>query len=225
MIKIENLNIKFGNQQVLTNLNLNIEAGKVYGFVGANGAGKTTLFKCIAGFENFEGKVEFAEGFSKNNIGFLPTTPPFISKITGWEYLKLAIKARKIERSDFNAQNLFDLPLNKYPENYSTGMKKKLALQGILMQQNELFILDEPFNGVDLQSNMVIKEIINSLKQKGKTLMIASHIFSTLSELCDEILFLKNNRQIEKFEPYGYGELEKQIRSITIDDKLKDFKF
>ena len=139
--------------------------------------------------------------------------------------MKLATKARKIERNDFYEQNLFDLPLDKYPENYSTGMKKKLALQGIIMQQNELFILDEPFNGVDLQSNMVIKEIINSLKRKGKTLMIASHIFGTLSELCDEILFLKNNHQLEKFEPKRYPELEKQIRSITIDDKLKDFKF
>lgn len=225
MINIEALSKSFGNQLVLENINLNIEQGKVYGFVGANGAGKTTMFRCIAGLEDFKGTIKFEGEFTKSNIGFLPTDPPFISKITGWEYLKLVTKARRIERNDFYDQNLFDLPLDKYPENYSTGMKKKLALLGTLIQENELFIFDEPFNGVDLQSNILIKEIIKTLKEKGKTLLIASHIFSTLNELCDEICYLKSNHQIEVFKLENFKDLETKIKSITIDEKLKEFKF
>lgn len=82
---------------------------------------------------------------------------------------------------EIDNRNIFDLPLNQYAATYSTGMKKKLALMAILIQENKVLILDEPFNGVDIHSNIIITEIIHQLKLLNKTILISSHIFSTLN--------------------------------------------
>jgi len=161
MIQVEELSKSFGTKQVLKNINISFEQGKVYGIVGANGAGKTTLFRCLAGLETHDGLVKSTQTPLKNYLGFLPTNPYFFPKITGWEYLQLFCNARKIAITNFKERNIFNLPLNQYAITYSTGMKKKLALTAILLQQNEYFILDEPFNGVDIQSNLIITEIIH----------------------------------------------------------------
>lgn len=92
-------------------------------------------------------------------------------KITGKEYPQLLTNAREVELQNVHDKNIFDLPLNKYASTYSTGMQKKLALTAILLQQNEVFILDETFNGVDIQSNLVITEIIKKLKALKKTFL------------------------------------------------------
>jgi len=152
MLKIKNLSKKYGSKKVLDNINLNFEIGKVCGIVGANGAGKTTLFRCIAGLESCEGIISSPYLSLKDHLGYLETTPIFMSYITGWEYLKLLCSAKKIATHNFEEQNIFDLPLNQYAETYSTGMKKKLALMGVLLRKNDIIILDEPFNGVDIQS-------------------------------------------------------------------------
>lgn len=86
---------------------------------------------------------------------FLMTEPFFFAKITGTEYIRLLVNARSKKLTSLEESNIFDLPLNQYASTYSTGMKKKLALTAILLQGNDCFILDEPFNGADIQSNMV----------------------------------------------------------------------
>jgi ABC-2 type transport system ATP-binding protein len=177
MITVTNLSKSFGKHKVLQDINVSFTQGNVYGIIGENGAGKTTLFRCLAGLENHEGTVNFNEGILKNIMGFLPTDLFFFSKITGKEYLQLLCNARKIKLDNIEEQNIFDLPLNEYAETYSTGMKKKLAITGILLQQNKVFILDEPFNGVDIQSNLLIKELILKLKSLNKIIIISSHIF------------------------------------------------
>ncbi len=220
MMEIKNLSKKFGSVTALNDVNLSLEKGMVYGFVGKNGAGKTTLFKCISGIETHTGIIDTAFKNVKNHIGLLETNPNFLSRITGWEYLKLLCIARKITFDDFESKNIFDLPLDRYAETYSTGMKKKLALTAILLQQNDIFILDEPFNGVDIQSNILITEIINVLKEKDKIILISSHIFSTLKESCDQI-FLLNNGKIEKIVlKENYTELENDLKMDVIGNKV-----
>ena len=179
--------------------------------MGENGSGKTILFKCIAGLERHQGKVECDLTPLKNHLGFLPTNPYFLPKVTGLEYLRLHTNARRIKGVDLKARNIFQLPLGKYATTYSTGMKKKLALTAILLQANELFILDEPFNGVDIQSNLMITEIINRLKQLGKTILISSHIFSTLTETCDEIHLLRDGQLVKRAEPSEFQLLEQEM--------------
>jgi ABC-2 type transport system ATP-binding protein len=116
---------------------------------------------------------------------------------------------------------VFELPLNQYAETYSTGMKKKLALLGILLQKNDILILDEPFNGVDIHSNMIIAEIIKRLKNSNKTILISSHIFSTLSENCDEIHLLKNGAIDRTVHQDAFGTLENEMKDFIVGNRLE----
>ena len=224
MITIKNLTKSFGTKKVLNDVCLNFEKGKVYGIVGKNGAGKTTLFRCIAGVETYDGTIESAYENLKNHIGLLETNPIFLSRITGWEYLKLLSVARKVYSDDFESQNIFELPLNQYAETYSTGMKKKLALMAILLQKNDVFILDEPFNGVDIQSNILITAVIDELRKQNKIVILSSHIFSTLSDTCDKI-FLMNDGIIEKgVKKEKYSALEDEMKKDIVKNKIDKLK-
>lgn len=224
MLEIINIKKAFGKNQVLNGLSMQLLPGKAYGIAGENGAGKTTLFRCLAGLETCEGKINSDYKILKNHIGLLPTNPTFMSRITGWEYLKLFSLARDKKADDFEERNIFDLPLSEYAEFYSTGMKKKLALMAVLLQENDIYILDEPFNGVDIQSNMVINEIIQELKKLGKTILISSHIFSTLSDACDEIYLLRNGKFFLKAMPPDFHLIEKEMITEVIGDKIEKLR-
>ena len=220
MIEIRNLSKKFGSFQALEGINLNIDKGTVVGIVGENGSGKTTLFRCIAGLENYEGKIVSEINPLKNQMGFLFTEPYFFSMITAKEYIRLLCNARGKEISHIEDKNIFDLPLNQYVSTFSTGMKKKLALTAILLQENTCFILDEPFNGIDIQSSFIVTEIIHRLKSLHKTLIIASHIFSTLSDVCDEIHLLHQGKLIKSVQKEGFADLEAEMKTISVDNTV-----
>jgi len=220
MIYIENLSKKFGKITVLKNINLTFKKGEVHGIVGNNGAGKSTLFKCIAGIESYEGTINNELNITKNHLGFLNTDPFIFPKITGEEYLQLLCNARGIAKLNYTDKNIFDLPLGDYASNYSTGMKKKLAITGVLLQKNDYFILDEPFNGLDLQSNIIVTAIIKHLKELNKIIIISSHIFSTLHECCDLIHLLKDGEIIKSSTSESFKEIEEDMKLLTIGDKL-----
>jgi len=217
MIKVKGLSKSFGNKQVLKGIDLEFEKAKIYGIVGENGAGKTTLFRCLAGLEKYEGEIESDLSPLKNHLGLLLAEPFFFSKITGLEYLQLLCKARGVKETAFEEKNIFDLPLKQYASTYSTGMKKKLALLAILLQKNEYFILDEPFNGVDIQSNMILKELFLKLKQGNKTILISSHIFGSLREICDEIHFLKDGLIQRSVKPAEFDRLENDLKGKDLN--------
>ncbi|MCU0328065.1 MAG: ATP-binding cassette domain-containing protein [Chitinophagales bacterium] len=220
MINIKELSKSYGKTEVLNKISLNFLKGNVYGIVGENGAGKTTLFRCIAGLENYEGDIIADNKPLKNHLGLLQTNPYFFSKITGIEYIRLLCNARGMYNIDIERKNIFDLPLNQYASTYSTGMKKKLAITAILLQGNDYFIFDEPFNGIDIQSNILLTEIILKLKELNKVVLISSHIFSTLNDTCDEILILKRGEQIKFVQKIDFHNLEQEMKAITIGDKI-----
>ncbi|MFD2565210.1 ABC transporter ATP-binding protein [Aquimarina rubra] len=220
MIYIKSLHKYYGNKQVLKDINLVFNPGEVHGVVGENGAGKTTLFRSISGMENYKGTIDYTGGNIKNSMGFLPTDPYFLSKITGKEYLQLLCNARNIEITDFKEKNIFDLPLQQYAETYSTGMKKKLALTGILLQKNDIFILDEPFNGVDIHSNTIINQVLFKLKELNKIVVLSSHIFSTLYETCDYLHYLKNGSIVKSADKSEFGIIEKEMQASGIGIKI-----
>ena len=220
MIKIEELNKFYGKKQVIKDVSVSFEKGKVYGIVGENGSGKTTLFRCIAGLEKYKGNVISDFENLKNNLGLLFTEPYFFSKITGKEYIQLLSNARGLKLQNIEEKNIFDLPLNEYASSYSTGMKKKLGLLAVLLQENDCYILDEPFNGVDIQSNIIVTEIILKLRKLGKTVIMSSHIFSTLSDTCDEIYLLDKGELVRRVLKENFDDLEREMKLVTIGNKI-----
>jgi len=221
MIIVNQLSKRYGANEVLKNISLQFMTGRVYGIVGENGAGKTTLFRCIAGLEDYQGEITSELKPLKNHLGLLLTEPFFFSKITGEEYIRLLCNARNRNVDTIKEKNIFDLPLNQYASTYSTGMKKKLAITAILLQENDYFIFDEPFNGVDIQSNLILTELIHKLKELNKIVLISSHIFSTLSETCDEIHLFKKGDQVKTVSKIEFGNLEKEMKAVTIGNKIE----
>jgi ABC-2 type transport system ATP-binding protein len=223
MLSVTNLSKSYGKKQILNDIELQFNPGEIHGIVGENGAGKTTLFKCIAGLESHEGNIQHTSVDIKNTIGFLETNPEFLSKITGKEYLQLLCNARNIKNVTFEEKNIFELPLNQYAETYSTGMKKKLALTGVLLQNNDIFILDEPFNGVDIHSNLIIKELLKSLKEKGKIIILSSHIFSVLQDTCNFLHYLKEAEIQKSVKHENFNIIENLMKDAGFKEKIRNF--
>ena len=131
MIEIRGLSKQFGAQEVLRDVNLTLHPGTLHGLVGANGAGKTTLLHCLYGLHaDYQGTVHETTGLPiRPNTGLLPYEPYFYPRLTGREYLEFTLQARGRPLVDFEPWNqLLELPLDQYAEEYSAGMKKKLAL-------------------------------------------------------------------------------------------------
>lgn len=213
MLTINNLSKNYGKHQILDGVDLSFRKGEIHGIVGENGAGKSTLFRCIAALESSKGTVDYDAGILKNVTGFLPTDPHFFSNMTGYEYLKLICNARNVIVKNLDEFNLFELPLNRYAITYSTGMKKKLAIMGLLLQKNEVFILDEPFNGVDISSNLLIKDILLKLKSLNKIVIMSSHIFSTLQDSCDFLHYLKEGKIKISVSSGNFQQIENEMKS------------
>jgi ABC-2 type transport system ATP-binding protein len=226
VISVNSLSKSYGSNKVLDGINLCFKPGEVHGIVGKNGSGKSTLFKCLLDLESSRGTIELDSNKKLKNVsGYLPTNPPILSKITGTEYMRLLCSARGLAFNGKEPENIFDLPLQEYIETYSTGMLKKLALMGILAQQNEVFVLDEPFNGLDYQSCLIVTALVHRLKEANKTIIISSHIFSTLKESCDFIHYLDNGVISRTADKEHFDEIEHTLQKELIVDKLSKLKF
>jgi len=224
MIEINDLNKYYGSKLILKDISMSLTAGEVVGIIGKNGAGKSTLFKCISGLEKYHGgDIKSKLNPLKDHIGYLPTVPFFFSKLTGLEYLRLVCHARSVNDIQFEQKNIFDLPLNEYTEYYSTGMKKKLALMGLLFQRNEILILDEPFNGVDIESNTIIFELLKALKTQEKAIVISSHIFGSLKEICGQIYLLQDSTLSQPYSKDAFHILEESFYQDSIGSKVTEF--
>lgn len=196
MLEIKNVNVEFKNQKVLNDLNLSIEEGCILGVLGKNGAGKTTLFESVYQTVKFSGNINWKnERLQRKQISYLETENYFYPYITGEEYLAYFSSKKESEISEIIKK--FNLPLKKYVQYYSSGMKKKLALIGMLMLDKPINILDEPFNGVDFEGVHILYDIIGQLKSENKVVIISSHIIETLFHTCDKIALLQNGK-IEK---------------------------
>jgi ABC-2 type transport system ATP-binding protein len=212
MINVKKLSVSFNGHAVLKNITIEFEEGLVHGIIGLNGAGKTTFFNVLAkmlkpdsGDLNQNGTVPGIK-----ETAYLETINFFFSRITGSEYLKIF----KQTNAGFNLaalQEYFKLPLDELIENYSTGMKKKLAMLAVLKQDKPIFILDEPFNGLDLETNKILEIIILSLKQKQKTVFVSSHIIDPLLTTCDKIHLLENGCFVKTYLKTDFSKIEDDL--------------
>ena len=218
MILIEALTVSYPNKKnVLDNLSLELKTDHIHGIVGLNGSGKTTLLNTLFGLKKCDsGTIKYKNSpLSKKYMSYLVTENYFYSNITGKEYLYLFInKTFNIEK--WNA--LFKLPLNEIIDEYSSGMKKKLAILGTLKQNKPVMILDEPFNGLDIETSRILRSVLLKLKKSGKTIIITSHILETLTNLCDHIYYLENGKIKTSKEKSKFKDLENEIFK-TIEEK------
>lgn len=206
MLEIKNLSVSFKDKNVLQDLNLNIEEGIIIGILGKNGAGKTTLFESLYQSQKYRGDILWQnQKLLRENISYLETENYFYPYITGREYLSYFAKGQLAQTIELAEK--FQLPLDKYVQYYSSGMKKKLALIGMLMLDKPINILDEPFNGVDFEGVHLLYDIIGGLKQNSKMVIISSHIIETLFHTCDKIVTLENGNITNTFHKEDFGSL------------------
>ncbi|MFH1121696.1 MAG: ATP-binding cassette domain-containing protein [Bacteroidota bacterium] len=212
MIIVENLNFSYGTKPVINKLNWQLEAGCIHGLLGLNGAGKTTLFNLLAGwFKPARGNILYkGKPLQRDICGFMETNPQFYPMITGQEYLDVfRLKNRDFDTDAWN--RIFKLPLKDVVDNYSTGMKKRLDLMGILALNREILILDEPFNGLDFEAVRLVQQILPLLVAKGKTIIVSSHITESLTAMCNSISLIRNGEIGFSIERERFGELNEMI--------------
>ncbi|WP_179318964.1 MULTISPECIES: ABC transporter ATP-binding protein [Winogradskyella] len=233
MVTIENLHKKFGKNQVLSGVDLNISEGGIFAVLGPNGSGKTTLIKSVLGMvipdkgnitvlgENIKKNSEY-----RHKIDYLPQIANFPSNLRVKELIKMIKDLRKPTNEDERLIELFRLEpfLDKKLGNLSGGTKQKVNLVLTFMFDSPLIILDEPTTGLDPISLIRLKDLIKAEKAKGKTVLITSHIMSFVEEISDEIVFILEGKiyfkgTIQKLKTKtNQPDFEHAIASILTDN-------
>lgn len=198
MIEIKNLVKSFGNVTVLNNISVSFEQGKIHGLIGRNGSGKTMLMKCICGFVPVSSGEIYVSGKQIGNdidtpesMGIIIEAPGFLPEYNAYKNLKFLAdikgKVKKTEiRKAIESVGL-DPDSKKHVGKYSLGMKQRLGLAQAIMENPELLILDEPMNGLDKEGVADMRKYLLTLKEQGKTMIIASHSAEDIEVLCDTV--------------------------------------
>lgn len=199
VLEIKNLTKKYFNKTALDNVSINIEKGKIYGLLGPNGSGKTTLMKVIAGLHNKTSGEVLIKGNqlsykTKKDVVFMPTEDYFYQ----WMKAKTLVKFYCDMYEDFNREKAIELIKeldinedNKVSE-LSTGLKSRLKVALSFSREADIYMFDEPLNGIDPISREKILNLITNSFNKEKTILVSSHLVSELETCLDEIIFLKN---------------------------------
>ncbi len=198
VIEIQNLSLTIKKTEILKDVNIGFEKGKIHGLIGRNGSGKTMLMKCICGFVRatsgtirVNGKQVGKECDFPENIGIIIETPGFIPYYSGYKNLKLlADLNKKIGKEDIRNSMTkvgLDPDLKRHVRKYSLGMRQRLGLSQAIMENPDLLILDEPMNGLDKDGVADMRKYLLDLKEQGKTILIASHSSEDIAVLCDTV--------------------------------------
>ncbi|MFJ8238009.1 ABC transporter ATP-binding protein [Ureibacillus sp. NPDC094379] len=211
MIEIQGLTKKYGSFTALDNLNLSVNEGVVFGFVGANGAGKSTTFSILAtllsptsGDALINGKSVVQEPREvRKQIGYMPDFFGVYDQLKADEYLDFYGASYGLSTSEREVLipqllELVNLTSKRYEyvDLLSRGMKQRLCLARSLIHDPKVLILDEPASGLDPRARVEMRDILKHLKSMGKTILISSHILPELAEMCDEIGVIDNGRLI-----------------------------
>lgn len=197
-IEIENLTMDFRRDRVLHGITHSFEKGMIHGIVGNNGSGKTVMFKCICGFLNptggkvtVEGKRIGHERDFPESIGIIIEAPGFLPQFSGLKNLEMlaSIKGKLMltEIAEVIRRVGLDPTSRKPVGKYSLGMRQRLGIAQAIMEKPRILILDEPTNGLDKHGVKEIRELIRSLKDPERTILIASHNVADIDELCDTV--------------------------------------
>lgn len=202
MIQIENLSLTLQKIDILKDINLNLENGKIHGLIGRNGSGKTMLMKCICGFVHptagtiqIDGKYVGKDMDFPEDMGVIIETPEFISYMSGFRNLQLLAKGRKCigDKEIYDVMKKVNLdPKNSiHVKKYSLGMKQRLGIAQAIMEHPKLLVLDEPFSALDEDGVRDIREMLLQMRQSGVTIILSSHNAEDIKVLCDNVYRLQ----------------------------------
>lgn len=225
MLEISHLTKRYGSGGGISDVSFSVPAGSVAAVVGPNGAGKSTLFNILAGILRRETGTCLLDGIElkqlkPGEIGFLPEKGYLIPDFTPVQMLMYVNQMREMLLSDDEIEKLiflYDLEgfRNKKNKALSQGMSRRVALVCALMGSPRLLILDEPTNGLDTQSVILLKEALKQHKKRGAVILISSHVLDFLDSIADEILFLKDGELIRAGQKTS-TEIEKMYIELFI---------
>jgi ABC-2 type transport system ATP-binding protein len=207
IIRIRNLKKSYGSNAVLKGIDLEVPAGQLIGYIGPNGAGKSTTIRILAGLDSqFQGEVEVL-GYNvkdhplevKRRIGYIPEAAEIYEVLTPTEFYELVGGLQDLpwETTLKRARRLEEYLQLKYTtdqriDTFSKGMKQKVLLISGLLHDPELIFLDEPLAGLDANSVIRVKELLQQLTERGKTIFYSSHIMEVVEKISDRIILLNN---------------------------------
>lgn len=197
MIEIRGLSKTYGKHQVLKDIGVDFEKGKIHGIIGRNGSGKTVLMKCICGFTKPDcgsilvGGQKVSGSQMPSGIGIIIESPGFIDNMSGFKNLQMLASIRKQIGKDKIRETMRRLELDpdekKPVRTYSLGMRQRLGIAQAIMEGPELLILDEPMNSLDKKGVEMVRNTLKQMKEEGTTILLASHYAEDIDALCDTV--------------------------------------
>ena len=228
MISVTNLTQLYRNGKGVFDLTFTVEEGEVFGYLGPNGAGKTTTIRNLLGFMNANGGSATIMGKDcraraaelQNDIGYLPGEIEFFENMTGIEFLTLIGDLRRMNataRRD-DLIDRFELDPSGRINRMSKGMKQKLAVVTAFMHDPSVYILDEPTSGLDPFMQNVFMNLLRGEKERGKTVLMSSHIFEEVQRICDRAGIVKDGRLVTVEDVQSLGEARQKSYVVTLAD-------
>lgn len=233
MLQIKNLTKKYGNKVAVNHLNLTVESGDIYGFIGHNGAGKTTTIKAVTGINNFDEGEILINGKSiqsqpiecKKMMAYIPDNPDLYEHLTGIQYLNFIADIYQVDSEKrfqlidkYSTQFEIKQNLGDLISSYSHGMKQKLAIISALVHQPKLLILDEPFVGLDPKASLTLKNIMHELCLEGTAIFFSTHVLEVAEKLCNKVAIIKGGELLacgDMEEVKGNNSLENVFMELT----------
>lgn len=212
MLKINNFSKQYkGGKLAVDSLNLEVKKGDIFGFIGHNGAGKTTTLKCVSGILDFSDGEILVDGVSiKNNpieckkiMAYVPDNPEIYENLTGIQFLNFIADMYSVDSNIRNERiqkysDIFELTskLGDTISSYSHGMKQKLVIISALIHQPKLFILDEPFVGLDPKAAHTLKGMLKELCENGCAIFFSTHVLEVAEKFCTKIAIIKDGKVV-----------------------------
>ena len=236
MVEIKGLCKSYDNKRVVDNLDLTINDGEIYGFIGHNGAGKTTTIKCLIGILSFEKGEILIDGLSikdkpiecKRKIAYIPDNPDLYNYMSGIYYLNFigdvfnVANEERVKRIDKYA-GIFELTdsLANPISSYSHGMRQKLAIIAAWLHEPDLIVMDEPFVGLDPKASHDLKMMMREFCDNGGSIFFSTHVLEVAEKLCDKVAIIKQGELIKSGtmeEVKGDSSLESVFLELEDDD-------
>ena len=228
VLKIENFSKTYGGEKkAANNVNIEVEAGDIYGFIGHNGAGKSTTIRAVVGVLEFEEGEIYIDGHSvkgepiecKKVTSYIPDNPDLYEHLTGIQYLNFiadvfGIDATTREERIKKYADEFEITssLGDMISSYSHGMKQKVAIIGALIHEPKLLVLDEPFVGLDPKAALSLKNIMKDMCSKGSAVFFSTHVLEVAQKLCNKISIIKQGSIVTS------GKMDELIGDQSLED-------